>query len=127
MVAYLILPALCIASVAVLVRNTIESVPRLETMIKKTLGRASRAVTCGFCFTYWLAFFYVWFFGSPHRYFTFSFRLFDLIFQWLILAFVAVVFRFGYVAIQELVNYQVHQLNVKRFHHHDDSDQNTPR
>lgn len=110
----LFLSALAVASLAVLVRNLLYNFPKAQTLLP-------RAITCGFCFTYWLSLVYVVFFDPLAGYLQNPFIQF--VFSWLVLAFVTVVFRFSYVVIQETVNYFVHTLNARPHgHHHDETD-----
>jgi len=79
-----------------------------------------KALTCGFCFSYWLSLLAIvlWQpqFGSAIPSLRWQFLevlepCIRFIASWMVLGMGSVIVRFGYVAIQELVTYQVHQLN----------------
>ncbi len=110
-----ILTSMAVAGAAVLWRNWLEDHKSWKTWITAHLGRLHKSLTCGSCFTYWLGLvatlavrpldFWVPFGDAG----LISFLL-NTFAQWMTLAWLSVLFRFAYVALQELVNYQVHTL-----------------
>lgn len=95
--------ATALAGATVLWRNWLSDHPSWKRWLEKYLGIASRAFTCGSCFTYWIALIYVIAFNPLGGPFLISYPL-----QWMSLAWSAVVLRFGYVFLQESVNKLVH-------------------
>lgn len=101
-----------------IVRNVIDDFPALEKFLYITLGgKGSKAITCGFCFTYWAALIYILIFHPLSAYFLPGIFGFDILFEWFIFAFVAVAFRSAYLLLQEIIYYFVHVLNQKKHYH----------
>ena len=104
-----------VAGAAVLWRNWLEDHKNFKSWIVSSLGGLHKAVTCGSCFTYWLALLFT-IIIAPLVYWTpltntsFISFIVNTFLQWMALAWLSVFFRFLYVSIQELVNYQVHTL-----------------
>ncbi len=111
----IILSVLTISGVAVLWRKLLHDHPQWKEWIVFRMPVLSKALTCGLCFTYWLAFFFVlW--RNPIPNWTHSVLITHFFLSWMVVAFVAVFLRFLYVSLQELVHYQVHVLRGE--HHH---------
>lgn len=104
--------AMAVAGFAVIWRNWVEDHPRWEAGIKRVLGGAHKVLTCGPCFTYWLALAYtglmrpLWVWmpfnssflnGSPLG------LIGNILAEWMALAWLAVFLRFAYVALQSYV------------------------
>ena len=112
----LFLLGFAVAGAAVLWRNLQESSESLRKALGALPALLGKSLTCGSCFTYWLSLFAVILF-DPLSGWTLSNinELIHVLLSWFALAFVSVTFRFAYVAIQELVNYQTHTL--RKDHH----------
>jgi hypothetical protein len=113
---YLLISALAVAGAAVLWRNILENHPKLKASISNILGKADKVLLCGSCFTYWLSLVFVLIFnplsGLVINAGNKIFQDFSHCFiSWMALGMMSVIIRFGYVAIQELVSYQVHKLH----------------
>lgn len=113
MIINFLLGAMAIAGFAVIWRNILENHPSLKKWITSifSFGKIHKVVTCGSCFTYWLALAYTLTI-TPLAAWTPSFSVIDIFLQWMALSWLSVTLRFGYVAVQELVSRQVHG------HHH---------
>ncbi len=98
------LSASAVAGVAVIWRNWLED----HSSWKTTIARfpLHKALLCGSCFTYWIGLLYT-IAASP-----LSFWTDNLFLQWMALSWLSVLFRFTYVAVQELVHFQVHHLKA---------------
>jgi len=102
-----IIGAASVAGFSVIWRNWVEDHPRWESTIRKVLGNAHKILTCGPCFTYWLALAYTlvihplesW---VPLKDTPIAF-LGNLILQWMAFAWFCVFLRFAYVALQQYV------------------------
>jgi hypothetical protein len=122
----LIQSSFIIASIAILWRSTLNKKPNLGKFLKKTFPAfLGTALTCGLCFTYWVALGFVLFYNPlPFDFFTFNdFICYKTIYfshiflSWMFIGFVAVFFRFLYVFLQEKVNY-IYSLNNGGVHNH---------
>jgi len=104
-----------VAGIAVLWRNWLEDHKNFKKWIEKYSGGFSKALTCGSCFTYWIALF-VTLVVQPLSFWTpvgdtvLFYVFINILLQWMALSWLSVFLRFAYVALQELVNYQVHTL-----------------
>lgn len=124
MIITIFLTGAFVAGVAVLWRNLIYDNKGLRDALHTRLPKTIQtALTCGFCFTFWFALLTVLILNPlqgwqlPLRFaiapaFLFIFQLFS---SWMIVGVIAAIIRFSYVALQELVHYQVHVQN-KRDH-----------
>jgi hypothetical protein len=111
----IIFSVLSISGVAVLWRKLLHDHPVWKDWIVFHMPVLGKALTCGLCFTYWLALFFVlW--RNPLPNWTGSVFVVHVSLSWMVVAFISVFLRFSYVAIQELVHYQVHHLRQE--HHH---------
>jgi len=99
---------LAIAGIAVLWRNLILTSQAGKGWLARWVDalpmRLSKSLTCGSCFTYWLALFFIFWFDPFNG-------QYNIIITWMALAMGAVFIRFAYVALQELVTYQTHVLS----------------
>lgn len=121
----IIISSLVVASLSILWRSTLNKIPHSREKIKKALPFFfGTAITCGLCFTYWLAFFFVIMFNpfSPEL---FPFNNFESVFikkaahfliSWMIIGLPAVFLRFLFALIQEKVNY-MNEINGHGHHH----------
>lgn len=109
---FLILTLAC-AGLAMLWRDILIDFPKLKNAIKKHVPFPfAKMLTCGTCFTYWLSLGFVLVF-QPLEQLNLSYNTFI---SWMAFGIVAIIWRFGAVAIQELVHYQTHILNVSHTH-----------
>ncbi len=115
---------LTIAGIAVLWRNLLHDLPKLKQFTHSLPWFFRKALNCGFCFTFWISLFFVIIFNPLHDwlppfrfYIPYSFLL-NILCSWMTVGIGAVIIRFGYVALQELVHYQVHELNREEGHSH---------
>ena len=111
----LILTSMAVAGAAVLWRNWLEDHKSWKTWIMSRLGGLHKAMTCGSCFTYWLALVATitlrpMEFWRPIASSELVTIPLTTLMHWMALAWLSVLLRFAYVALQELVNYQVHTL-----------------
>lgn len=109
------LTGMSVAGATVLWRNWLEDHKGLKSWIMNSLGGFHKALTCGSCFTYWLALIATLAIRPLETWQPLSFAmsftwLANVAVHWMTLAWLAVFLRFAYVALQELVNYQVHTL-----------------
>jgi hypothetical protein len=82
----------------------------------------AKGLTCGFCFTYWLSLAAAVLF-DPIAEWQVPFRfapgaaapVLEFLLDWMIIGFAALFFRFLFVVVQELVDYQMYTWN-KQFH-----------
>ncbi|MEK7612193.1 MAG: hypothetical protein AAB407_02535 [Patescibacteria group bacterium] len=113
--------SIVVAGTAVLWRSLLNNSAWLRNAVKNILpGKIAKAVTCGLCFTYWLALFAV-IISDPLRGWVPPWRfamavelesLLSFMTSWMAIGFGAVALRFVYVVIQESVNYFTHTLNA---------------
>jgi hypothetical protein len=120
----LAMTGLAIGSFAVIWRKLLNDLPRLREGIMKYIPHpASRALTCGFCFTYWLSLGSLIVFDPlggwlpPIRQFIpATVASFIYVFcSWMILGFTALLWRSLFVIIQELIDYEMYTWN-REFH-----------
>ena len=115
MLTQLFISACAVAGFAVIWRNWLAQHKKAELFLKEQLRGFSRVLTCGSCFTYWLALAmtlvhdpvpsFAWtvfpregiFYDAPR-----------VLISWMALAYVSVLLRFAYVLIQEKVSTLVH-------------------
>lgn len=112
----IVLGSMAIAGFAVVWRNWLEDHAGLKAWILHAFryGKLHKVVTCGSCFTYWLALAYTIAFAplapwTPAAGYGAA-PLMNMFIHWMTLAWLSVTLRFLYVALQELVSYQVHKL-----------------
>ncbi len=109
-----ILSGMSVAGIAVVWRNWLEDHSNWKSWIQKKLGYGNKVLTCGSCFTYWIALLLTLItkpllFWQPLS--NVSILIIgNIILQWMALAWLSVFLRFAYVALQELVSYQVHTI-----------------
>lgn len=124
MIFNIVMAGLAIGSFAVIWRKLLNDLPRLRDSIKKYIPYPiSRALVCGFCFTYWLSLVSLVVFNplgdwlpplqsivpvalDPFIYISIS---------WMILGFIALLWRSLFVIIQELIDYEMYTWN-REFH-----------
>lgn len=123
-----LLTSITVAGAAILWRNLIYDSAKFGGALKKLPKQVHHALTCGFCFTFWLALASVIVFNPlrswmppsrmevPNPPLPFA-PFFEIIFSWMIIGTLAVIVRFGYIAIQEFVHYEVHHLNHREHTH----------
>ncbi len=116
--------SLLVAGIATGWRNLLSDIPTLSNIVKKLPYLLRKPVQCGFCFTFWLAlaavltidvlpgFSLVLNFDAPV---VFASGL-EVLARWMAVGMLSVIIRFGYVALQELVHYQVHEVRGKHSH-----------
>ncbi len=120
----LIMTGLAVGSLAVIWRKLLNDLPRFREGIKIYIPYPmNRALTCGFCFTYWLSLGSLIVFNplgdwlpsvqpiipatlDPVIYFFVS---------WMILGFIALLWRSLFVIIQEFIDYEMYTWN-REFH-----------
>lgn len=117
---------LTVAGIAVLWRNLLKDLAWLKHLVGKLPWILKKAVSCGFCFTYWLSLFFVilcnplqgWL--PPLRIDLSSYLILPLqiLMSWMIVGIGSVIIRFGYAALQELVHHQVHTVSQTDPHTH---------
>jgi hypothetical protein len=115
---------LAIGSFSVIWRKLLNDLPRLRGWIAVRVPYPiSRALTCGFCFTYWFSLGSLLLFDPlngwlpPLQFFipaSLSFIIY-IFFSWMALGFAALLWRSLFVIIQELIDYQMYTWN-KQFH-----------
>ena len=105
----LFISASAVAGIAVIWRNWVEDHPHWKKYLQEKLGVFGKALLCGSCFTYWISLLFI-FYRDPLTMWNVH-----IFFHWMALAWCGVFLRFAYVALQELVHYQVHHL---REHNH---------
>lgn len=101
-----------IAGVAVLWRNLLRDLPHLKKFVRSLPNLLSRALLCGFCFTYWFSFLFLFIFNpltgweAPFRDFLpiYFYPALTFLFSWLAISFGAVFLRFLYAFLQERLN-----------------------
>ena len=114
-----------VAGTAVLWRTWLLDHPNFNEWLKEKLGPVGKALLCGSCFTYWITLVFIlicnpiafWTsfvpnFSSP---WLFGFII-NTFLQWMALSWLSIFLRFSYVAIQELVHYQMHHLRDDHKH-----------
>lgn len=108
--------ATALAGLAVLWRNWLADHPNWTAAIKKIFGPLNKALTCGSCFTFWIALAFVLIFNPLESFLTallpaeiLFFKISAYLIQWFSLGWTALFLRFSYVAIQEHVSRTVHQ------------------
>ncbi len=124
MTIQIIFVAITIASWSIVWRKMLHDLPQLKQWIAKHISYPlSHAVICGFCFTYWTSLIAVLIF-NPLDSWQLPLRsilpaliknLIHLFASWMIVAFVAITFRYLFVVIQELLDYEMYVMN-KHFH-----------
>lgn len=91
-----------IAGLAVLWRNWLADHPNWKSLIERKLGTKSKVLTCGSCFTFWLALVVIIILKPLNQ-------NLHIIIQWFSVGFSSVFLRFLYVLIQEKVSKLVHE------------------
>lgn len=120
----LTMTGLAIGSFSVIWRKLLNDLPRLRENISNHIPYPiSRALVCGFCFTYWLSLGSLLVFnplngwppplqaGVPTELLSFIY----ICVSWMTLGFVALLWRSLFVIIQEFIDYQMYTWN-KQFH-----------
>ncbi len=109
--------AMAVAGAAVLWRNWLADHPRAERGIRAALGGYNKVLLCGSCFTYWLSLAAVCMLRPFDGLLAVSVpggvvgsAVVHAVLSWMSIAWAAVFLRFAYVALQELVHYQVHHM-----------------
>lgn len=106
-----LLSAMAVAGLAVLWRNWLADHPHWQDWLENHFKNSHKALTCGSCFTYWLSLVFTITAKPLAGWMPFhSWWPINLAAQWLALAWLSVFLRFLYIALQELVSYQVHNL-----------------
>jgi len=120
------LSSFVVAGIAILWRALRMRHGELVKFLRKYLGFFATALLCGFCFTYWTAFFFLLFFNPlqawqlPLRYgFEGEFySLLHFLCSWMALGFVSVTLRFIFVLLKESVDHFTHHINPNPNHQH---------
>jgi hypothetical protein len=124
MILNLIMTGLAIGSFAVIWRKLLNDAPRLRNGIKAHIPYPiSRALTCGFCFTYWLSLVSLIIFNPlngwlPPLQSVIPSTLIPFIYlsvSWMTLGFISLLWRSLFVIIQEFIDYEMHTWN-RQFH-----------
>jgi hypothetical protein len=100
--------ATTLAGIAVLWRNWLADHQSWKMQLQKHLGVVGRALTCGSCFTYWIALIFVLLFNPIGFLLKGYTLLISYGIQWMSLGWNAVFLRFLYVFLQESVEAVVH-------------------
>lgn len=118
MLIQLLITSLFVAGIAVCWRNLQTDLNALSSALSKLPYLLRKPLTCGFCFTFWAALATalianplagvsgLWQTSVPAAWQPLA----DLFVGWVVVGMLAVIIRFGYVVLQELVHYQVHHL-----------------
>jgi|GEM_PF-2913572 len=114
----LFLSSFSVAGTAILWRKILADHVRLKKYMQDRFGKFSQAFLCGSCFTYWLSLLFIltfdplaeWTALNPS---TAGAALAHIFLSWMALSTVSLIFRFGFVMIQEVVHHQVHHLHDK--------------
>lgn len=112
------LSAAAVAGTAIIWRNWLMDHPAWKQTLERLLPTAHKILTCGSCFTYWLALAFTLCadplsFWSPFPAIGVFLNIWA---RWMALSWLAVFMRFAYVAIQEHVHAQMH--GIKEIHKH---------
>jgi len=120
MIFNLVMTGLAVGSFSVIWRKLLNDLPRFRKGIKKYIPYpVSRALICGFCFTYWLSLGSLIVFNPlggwlPPLRAIIPVALNPLIYifiSWMILGFTALLWRSFFVIIQELIDYEMYTWN----------------
>jgi hypothetical protein len=121
---YVTSTAFVVASFSVIWRKFLNDLPQVKRWILAHIPYPiNRTLTCGFCFTYWLSLASLFIFNPlqewipPLRWeFLLPMQpLVSIFFAWMAVGFSALIIRFLFVALQELVDYEMYTWN-KQFH-----------
>lgn len=118
----LIQTSFIIASITILWRSTLRKHSNLGIALRKKFPIfIGVALTCGTCFSYWVALFFILVFQPfPLGYFSFipvhTYAV-HLFFSWMYLGFAVIVLRFLFALLQETVDY-LHVQNNHGVHKH---------
>lgn len=126
MYTHIAFASFAIAGAAVLWRNWLNDHPAWKKKLMELPFRVGHAFLCGSCFTYWLALAYIFIFDpfrgislhNPHNLDSGLFLVLSYFVFWMMLSWLGVTLRFGYVLIQECVAYAVHHWRKEEHHHH---------
>jgi hypothetical protein len=99
--------ASALAGFAVLWRNWLNDHQQWKGFLEKYLGRFSKMLTCGSCFTFWITLAYVLILNPLNI--SFAPHFVGYFIEWLSLGWTAVFLRFSYIAVQEKVSMMVHR------------------
>jgi hypothetical protein len=125
MILQLIVTSIFVAGIAVCWRNLQTDLPCLSKLLNELPWGWRKPLTCGFCFTFWVAL-VTTLIANPLTGVSVSFNanlpaswffLTDIFVGWVTVGMLAVIVRFGYVVLQELVYYQVHHLRHNEHQH----------
>lgn len=122
----LIQSSLVISSIALLWRSTLTKNKNMGKYLKNIFPIfLGKALTCGLCFTYWVALFFALFY-EPINFAFFQFNNFEnfiikyishVFLSWMLVGFISVSLRFLFVFLQEKVN-QLYSTNNGGAHNH---------
>lgn len=120
MLENLLIYAFVVASLSILWRSTLNKIPNSREKIKEKLPFPfGTAITCGLCFTYWVAFFVVLVFNpfSGENFFYEDIGIIATFFlSWMMLGLPSVFIRFLFALLQEKVN-EMNEINGHGHHH----------
>mgnify|MGYP006872492701 CR=1 FL=1 len=114
-----------VAGISVAWRNLLWDIKPLDNFVGRFPYFFSKALRCGFCFTFWTALVVV-LVANPLQGFSTNYisnglvwivGLVDIFVGWVVVAMIAVIIRFFYVVLQETVHYQVHFLRKDEHKH----------
>jgi hypothetical protein len=120
----LVMTGLAIGSLAIIWRKLLNDLPRLREGIKIYIPYPiSRALVCGFCFTYWLSLGSLVVFNPLGGWLPpiqpFIPAMLDpmiyILVSWMLLGFIALLWRSLFVILQELIDYEMYAWN-REFH-----------
>ena len=121
-----ILSSFVVAGIAVLWRALRMRHAGLVKFLRKYLGFYATAFLCGFCFTFWVSFFYLLVF-NPLSWWELPFRyevadnvylVIHFLCSWMALGFTSVTLRFIFVLLKESVDHFTHHINPNPNHSH---------
>jgi len=122
-----LISTLVVSGIAVLWRALRMRHAGLVAFLRKYLGFYATAFLCGFCFTFWVSFFYLLVFNPleswvlPFRYIPSGpiVSFLHFLCSWMALGFVSVTFRFVFVLLKESVDHFTHHINPNPNHSHE--------
>lgn len=103
-----VIGAMSVAGFSAIWRNWVEDHPRWESFIKKVLGKAHKVLTCGPCFTYWVALAFTLIINPLNGWMPMNDSyiigfLGNIFLRWMAFSWLSVFFRFAYTSLQQYV------------------------
>jgi hypothetical protein len=117
----IIFSSLCIAGIAIIWREVLMQNPNIKEWILRFIPFPfGKAITCGFCFTYWLSLFVVvcidplsgWL--PPFRFPVYSFFVpfVQILSSWMIIGTIALTLRFLNIFIHEIIHFIIRKNKI---------------